>query len=133
MNLLLVISGVVTTLLVANLVSRHRERKLASQRSGQGFDGFAAYFYGQGIPADKLYEVFNYFQDLQTMKNFPVLPDDDLYEVYGICDEDVDDAVIELAAKWRVRLPPDAEWGSMGTVSTVADIVRLLSQRPALA
>ena len=111
-------------------MSRRREQKLARQRRGLGFDEFAAYFKAKDIPRDRLREVYDYFQHWQSVKNFPVQPDDDLYQVYGIVDEDVDDAVIELAKKWRVSLPPDSEWESMGTVRTVADVVRLLSQRP---
>jgi len=130
MTLWLLLSGAVATFLAGDSWLRYRERKLARQRSGQGFEEFAIYFSGESIPRDKLREVYDYFQQWQSMKDFPVQPEDGLYEVYGIVDEDVDDAVIELAKKWGVSLPPDAEWASMGTVSTVADIVRLLSRRP---
>ena len=107
---------------------RYREQKLAKTRSGLGFEDFVAYFSGEDIPLYKLREVYNYFQNWQYVKNFPVLPNDDLYKVYGIVDEDVDDAVIELAERWRVKLP--ATFDGLEPVRTVGDIVHLLNRLP---
>ena len=107
---------------------RYRDQKIAKTRSGLGFDDFVAYFSGEDIPLYKLREVYEYFQNWQYVKNFPVLPTDDLIKVYGIVDETLDDAVIELAERWRAKLPPTFE--GLGPVRTVADIVHLLNQLP---
>ena len=124
MKVWLLISGGLAVFLAGNGLLRYREYKFAKARTGQGFNEFVAYFSGEDIPLYKLREVYDYFQKLQSVKDFPVLPTDDLYKVYGICDEDVDDAVVELASRCRVTLPATFE-----PVRTIADVVRLLNLR----
>jgi hypothetical protein len=120
----LLLSGIVATFLAGNWWLRYREHKLADSRRGQGFENFAAYFSGENIPADKLCHVYDYFQNWQSVKTFPVLPGDDLYKVYGIVDDDVDDAVVELADRWGAKLP--VTFAGLPPVRIVADVVRLL-------
>jgi hypothetical protein len=128
MTMPLFLLGILATFLAGDLWLRHREQKIAKRRSGLGFADFVAYFSGEDIPLYKLREVYEYFQNWQSVKNFPVLPADDLIKVYGIVDEDLDDAVIELANRWRAKLPPSFE--GLQPVRTVADIVHLLQQLP---
>lgn len=119
--------GGVAVFLAANLWMHYRQRRLAQVREGQGFNEFAAYFEGEGIPLYRLRDVFIYFQDWQTVKDFPVSAEDDIGDVYGICDEDLDDAVEDLAKAWRVKLPDPAEARRLPPVRTVADLVRFLA------
>ena len=109
---------------------RYRQKRLARMRSGRGFEEFAAYFPAEMYPRDKLREVYKYLQSLQWVKNFPVDPNDDLCKVYGVCDEDLDDAVLELAERLRKRSPTDADIEGQPPVRTVADLVRFLSRLP---
>jgi len=124
----LVLAGILVSLLGVTGLMRYRDQEIARTRSGLGFEDFVAYFSDEGIPLYRLREVYDYFQNWQSVKNFPVLPNDDLYKVYGIYDEDVDDAVIELADRWGAKLPPTFE--GLEPVRTVADIVHLLNQLP---
>ena len=119
--------GGLAVFLGVNLWIHYRQRKLAQVREGQGFNEFAAYFSGEDIPLYKLREVYRYFQDEQTVKNFPVNPTDDCCDVYGICEDDLDDAVEDLAKAWRVKLPDPAEARRLPPVRTVADLVRFLA------
>lgn len=128
MQLLLVVTGVLATFLAGNCLLHHRAKRLARSRSGTGFEDFVAYFAAENIPRDKLRVVYDYLQDWQSVKDFPVQATDDLYKIYGICDEDLDDAAIELAAKWRVVLP--ADFIAPGPINTVADLVLLLAALP---
>ena len=128
MNVWLLLSGIVASFVAGNSLLRYREQKLADSRRGQGFEDFAACFSGENIPLDKLRVVYDYFQRWQSVKNFPVHPNDDLYKVYGIVDDDVDDAVIEMADGWRAKLPATAK--GVRPVRTVADVVHLLHQLP---
>ena len=128
MRLLLFLSGGLAVFLVGNWVMHQRAKTLARSRSGMGFADFAAHISAGNLPHDKLRVVYEHFQGWQTNKNFPVLATDDLYKVYGICDDDLDDAVIDLAAKWRVVLPNKFE--GMAPVRTVADVVHLLARLP---
>ena len=129
MQLLLVLIGSVVIVLVLSWLHYVRAKRLAESRRGTGFENFAAYFWAEQIPQDKLRVVYDYLQDWQRpVKDFPVHATDDLYKVYGICEEDLDDAVIELAEKWRVSLP--ARFEGVDPVHTVADLVRLLARLP---
>ena len=128
MRVLLVLSGFAVLVLAVALVNHYRAKRLARNRSGMGFDDFVAYFSADRIPRDKLFVVYEYLQRWMSVEDFPVHATDDLCKVYGICEEDVDDAVIDLAAKWRVVLPADFE--GVGPVHTVAELVRLLAQFP---
>ena len=126
--LLLILGIFLVIFLVATYWDRRRVHKIARMRSGQGFNEFVAYFSGEDIPLYKQREVYDYFQDWQGIENFPVHPSDNLIEVYGIYNEDLDEAVIELANRWRAKLPPTFE--GLGPVLTVADVVHLLNQLP---
>lgn len=128
MSVWLLLTGIVASFLAGNSLLRYREKKLADSRRGQGFDDFTAYFSGEDIPRNKLRHVYDFFQRWQSVKDFPVHPTDDLYKVYGIVEDDVDDAVVELADRWRAKLPPNFE--GLRPVRTVADVVRLLHQLP---
>ena len=130
MNVFLLLSGIAAIFLAGNWALRHREHHVAKMRTGQGFDEFVGYFSGAGIPRDRLREVYEYFQSLQSVKNFPVQADDDLYKVFGICNEDVDDAVLELAKRWHRKLPASSDLPVEPPVRTVADMVRLLHRFP---
>ena len=126
MNGWLLLSGIVASVLAGNFFLRKRAQKLADNRRGQGFEEFTAYFSDEDIPRAKLRLVYDYFQKWQSVKNFPVVPNDDLSKVYGIVDDDVDDAVIELADRWRAKLP--ATFEGFPPVRTVADVVHLLNR-----
>ena len=128
MNMWLMLSGIVASFVAGNSLLRYREQKLANSRRARGFDDFAAYFSGEKIPRDKLRHVYDFFQSWQSVKDFPVQPNDDLYKVYGIVGDDVDDAVIEIAGRWRAKLPESFE--GLPPVRTVADIAHLLHQLP---
>jgi len=128
MNVWLLVSGIVTSVLAGNVFLRKRAQKLADSRRGQGLQDFTVYFSGKDIPEDKLRLVYDYFQEWQSVKNFPVLPNDDLSKVYGIVDDDVDDAVIELADRWGATLP--VTFDGLQPVRTVADVVHLLNKLP---
>lgn|SRR5215213_59877 len=130
MNSLLILAGFVGVLVVWYCWLRYRQHQLARMRSGRGFEEFAAYFPAETYPRDNLREVYKYFQGLQFVKNFPVDPNDDLYKVYGLCDEDLDDVVFELAERCRKRAPADADLEGQSPVRTVADLVRFLSRLP---
>lgn len=125
---LIFFAGFAVVVLAAAVVMHYRTKRLAQKRRGIGFDDFAAYFAGERIPRDKLYVVYEYLQGEQSVKDFPVLATDDLCKVYGICEEDLDDAAINLATKWHVTLP--AEFEGVEPVRTVADLVRLLASLP---
>ncbi len=56
------------------------------------------------------------------------LPEHDLYGVYRIWDEDLDDAVLELAHKCGLKKPTTEAVKDLPPVCNVEDLVRLLAQ-----
>jgi len=131
METLLVLAVMLGIFLSGNWLLRRRDRRLARKRTGQGFDQFLAYFSGESIPHNKLREVYEYLQSSHSVKDFPVLPTDDLCKVYGICHhEDLDDAVIELAQRWRADLPRFFDLERPAPVRSVADLVHFLARLP---
>lgn len=127
---LLLVAGIAGVSVVWYWWTRYQQQQLARIRSGQGFEEFAAYFPTENYPRDRLHEVYTYLQKLQFIKNFPVDPNDDLDKVYGLWDEDLDDAVSELAEQWRKKPPAEVDLEGYPPVRTVADLVRLLSRLP---
>ena len=128
MRFWLIVSGVIGVFLAINLYLRFRVREIANSRRGKGFDDFATYFSALGIPRVKLFQVYLYFQDIQPVKNFPVFPTDDLYKVYGLADDDLDETVVDLAEQWGAVLP--ARLDGLGPVCSVEDLVLLLNRLP---
>ena len=117
MNTWVLLTGILGTVLAGNWILRRREQQMAKARRGYGFEEFVAYFSGGNIPEENLRHVYSYFQTCQSAKNFPVRPNDDLYQVYGIVDDDLDDAVMEIAERWRAELP--ARFEGLRPVRTV--------------
>jgi hypothetical protein len=104
-----------------------REERMARERGTYSFDQFLNHFSTEAVPERIMLEVYRYFQDLQTTKDFPVHPTDHLYEVYGVWNEDLDDAVIELARRCGCRTPTNDNVKGVNRVQSIEDLVRLLA------
>jgi hypothetical protein len=63
-----------------------------------------------------------------VLESFVPHPDDDLLEVYGIADEDLDDLVLKLLKKCDCRIPVPDETRDMEPVRTAGDLVRFISE-----
>src|SRR3954470_11046896 len=84
----------------ATWLFRLRARRIARSRAGESYEDFAAHFVRQGIEDEVIVAVYRYFQRRmrRNVEHFPVRAGDDVTEVYGIIEDDVDDAVEELLA-----------------------------------
>lgn len=78
-------------------------------------------------PAETTEAVAAYLQSLAGDPHFAVRAIDSLYRVYGIADEDLDDAVLFLAGRVGAP-PPTTEAVSGSPVETVADLVLMVSR-----
>lgn len=78
------------------------------------------------MPRQIALEVYQYLQEPQTRPGFPVNPRDDLYKVYGIWNEDLDDAVLELAKKCGCKTPTTGLLEGIAPIKSVEDLVKLL-------
>jgi hypothetical protein len=66
-----------------------------------------------------------------VVTGFPVGADDDIARVYGMVDEDLEEAVRGVLAACGRRLPPHEHQKRVGPVVTVRDFVRLVQSCPA--
>jgi hypothetical protein len=105
---------------------------LIRQRAGNDRHTFVNYFKDQSVPNHMLDVVYEYFQRWMGTKDFPVLPQDKVAELYGIVDEELEDTMCELLEKWDRDWPPEHELQGMAPVMTVQDVVLFLAQSPPL-
>ena len=108
--------------------NRSRIRALARARAGVSREHFIEHFRDREIPEVILAHVYAFFQGIMAaeVKNFPILPEDEIEKVYLLDMEDLEFEVIEWARKWKLKLP-DAESEHVYPVKTVEDLVKFLS------
>lgn len=107
-----------------------RVRKLVKQRNGETFYHFAAHFIGEDVPKEILINTYEYFHDWSNTIKIPVRATDDIDEIYGITDEDLDDAIEAILAKSGRRLPNPEELENMPVFNTVEDVVFFVHSSP---
>jgi hypothetical protein len=117
----------------ATVVSRVRMSRMARQRSGEGFSDFAASFVGEKVPFEVLLNTYNYFGEWNMVAGelFPVRATDNISDVYGCVDEDLEDAVGEILGKsGRRPFTRDELPESLPRVETVGDVVSYVAAAP---
>ncbi|MBW4518014.1 MAG: hypothetical protein KME11_22665 [Timaviella obliquedivisa GSE-PSE-MK23-08B] len=104
-----------------------QQYRLKRSRKGQNRQSFVRYFIVEGIPEAIAIEVYRYLQKLQLVKNFPVSPEDNIEQVYGLQDEDLTEAIVAIAQICRVPIPPENSplW-SQAHVFSVEDLIRFI-------
>ena len=104
-----------------------RQRKLASTRpqtsKANFIEGAAATDLGR-IAAASLWDRLN---EIKVVQEFSPSPEDDLFKVYGLAEEDLDeDVVLSLIEEVGVTVPTKERLDRFGVVKTPRDIVRLI-------
>lgn len=128
MEFLWVIAALFVIGTVGSIAGHRRDRRLRVERAGMDPDEFVDYFTRQGIPRSVAEIVRAFFQDWKGILDFPVMPGDNIGDVYGIVDEDVDDTFYDLLELCGRRDKPDeAEIGGKPII-TVEDLVTLIAQ-----
>jgi hypothetical protein len=104
-----------------------KQYQLKRSRRGQDRQSFVRYFVVEGIPEALAIEVYRYLQKLQLVKGFPVSPEDDLKHVYGLQDEDLTEAIVEIAQICRISIPPanSSVW-TQAHIFSVEDLIRFI-------
>jgi hypothetical protein len=134
--LALIVAGFVLTflaLIVAGTVQiRRRTRRIAASRPGENLATFCASFGAEEVPQDVLKAVHAKFQEWcsDAVRKFPVRAADDIGSIYGMVDEDLDDALVDVVRSCGRRLPPLGELRHMRSVVTVRDFVLFVSGCP---
>lgn len=82
-----------------------------------------------GTPTVLAERVIRYLQNWKNRADFPVDPGDDIYHVYGIVDEDLDDFILAIAETNGFKLPEStAYW--QNPIVTVEDAIRFILTFP---
>jgi hypothetical protein len=112
------------------LVDYLRLRRLAEQRKGETYYHFAAHFIGENVPEEILRNTYDYFHDWSGAVSVPVRASDNIDKIYGISDEDLDEAVEAIITKSGRRLPTEDELENFPLFETVEDIVLFVAASP---
>jgi hypothetical protein len=104
-------------------------RRLARSRTGEGFPEFSAHFAGSDVPEDVQRKVLEFAQqNWYGIPNFPVRATDALGDL-PIDDEDLEDAIIELARACGKEKPMLNVWKGQ-PILTVGDLARSIAHLP---
>jgi hypothetical protein len=116
--------------LIVFVVGRHRLRRLARSRSGEGFAEFNASFSGSDIPEYIQRNVFEYCQEAyaSTVREFPVRAHDSLLNYFDD-DGELQEAIYKLAEKCGKERPLLNVWQGK-PIANIGDLVRFLAWLP---
>lgn len=118
--------------IISAIVTRISVGRMARRRAGEGFSDFAAYFVHKNIPHQILVDTYEFFGRWNAVAGemFPVRPTDNISDVYGCVDEDLEDALDEILRKSGRRLFTQAEMPQHPRGETVEDFVRYVAAAP---
>ena len=105
---------------------------LKRARKGATFQTFLRYFANEQHSERVCFTVYRYLQGLLAIRDFPVLPTDDLDKPYGIGGYGgvgFDEVIEDISEKLGIKVPTKDEFYSVateiGSVNRVEDLVRL--------
>ena len=97
-----------------------RHHKIVGARTGHAYDSERE-LRKLDVPGDVARAVVTYLRCWMGSGTFEVKPEDSLADVYGICDEDLSDAVINVLKDLRAPIPPGVDEVAM-SMQTVRDL-----------
>jgi hypothetical protein len=129
---LYIILGFVILIAVWTACGWVHTRRLAASRSGENFATFRSSFEADEATPDVLWAVYAAFQRWcsDAVTEFPVRDTDDIGAIYGMVDDDLDDAVLEVLADCGRKLPFDEQLRRMRPIITVRDFALFVAACP---
>lgn len=100
-----------------------RQKSAMEERSGSSLEEFRSAFPGAEREAEALWKGL---QSVVVVDSFCPAPEDDLLEMYGLADEDLDEVIVGALSRLGYRVPKPAETKGMEPVRSVRDAVRFL-------
>ncbi|WP_353928952.1 hypothetical protein WJM97_11490 [Okeanomitos corallinicola TIOX110] len=126
-QVLMVATLSLTGFVAGNFLLSWNQKKLKKERQGENFTTFMTYFSEKEVPENVCFQVYSYLQNSDIkLHDFPIRPTDDLGKVYGICEEDLDEAVLEIARNCGCPILNINNNRELTSVKTVEDLVRFL-------
>ena len=127
-----VILGFIALIAAGTLWGRIRTRRIAASRAGESFDTFRAGFGADEPPQAVLRAVYAKLQRWcsDAVAAFPVRAEDDMGDIYGLADEDLDDMIREVLAEIGRQLPPEATLWRMPPIVMVREFALFVAACP---
>ena len=98
-------------------------------RIGDKREDFIDYFVEKNISGSLAINVYESFQDLMNVKDFPVRRQDNIGDIYGIYDEDLDDLIVEIAEANDFEIPSNTDYWQE-PIATVEDLIKFVASFP---
>ena len=108
--------------------TRRKQLELNRERNAFTSEAFRTHYRNDGIDAGVVDITWHRLRAEASVDDFRPLPQDDIYQVFRIAEEDLDDLVLELLHAAGARIPSPAETETMVPVRTVDDLVRFVAQ-----
>ena len=124
--------GFVALIAAGTVWIRVRTRRIAASRPGENFDTFHSSFAADDIPAEILQAIYAECQEWcsDAVAAFPVRAADDISRIYGMVDEDLEYAVLDVVQELDRQLPPAEMLRKVQPVVTVRDFVLFVAACP---
>jgi len=100
-----------------------RQKRAMEGRSGASLEEFKSAFPEAAKEAEELWKGL---QSVAVVDGFCPAPEDDLLEIYGLADEDLDEVMVGALSRLGYRVPKPDETNGMEPVRTVRCAVRFL-------
>jgi hypothetical protein len=101
----------------------YRQKDLAEGRDTWTEQDFLGHFAESGVADEIARAVWGALKQEADLAGFAPRPTDDLRQVYGLADDDLDDLILAVLERSRCRVPAPSETEKMDPVLTVADFV----------
>jgi len=124
--------GLVALVAAGTVWIRVRTRRIAASRPGENFETFRSSFAADDAPVEILQAVYAKYQEWcsDAVAAFPVRAADDIGHIYGMVDEDLEDAVLEVVTGLSRQLPPAEQLRKVQPVVTVRQFVLFVAACP---
>lgn len=101
----------------------YRQKDIAEDRDAWTEQDFLDHFAESGVVNEIARAVWGALEQEADTTGFAPRPTDDLLQVYGLAEEDLDDLILAVLERCGCRVPPPSETEKMDPVQTVADFV----------
>lgn len=122
-------SSILGLLVFGMIFFRLKDYMIRRKRKEDKKENFLIYFVDKGISEPLVLSVYQYLQNWMSLSDFPVRPKDNIADVYGIVDEDLDDLIIEVAEINNFEIPANTNYWQEPVI-TVEDLILFIVSFP---
>lgn len=102
---------------------RSRQQKRIQVQGDYSKERFVDYFVSKNISENISLVVWDLFTQEVCVDGFMPMPSDNIIELYGIADEELEDLLAEVMQACKRKLPNEKELEAMSPIVTINDLV----------